>query len=67
MAKRIGGREITESYAVFGVEYDEEGEIRFFQVVDQDEAVALARLLEGHVLRKDIFETDWTRVNGPVR
>jgi hypothetical protein len=59
MAKRINDQEITEEYYEYGVEYSEEGERAFFGCVDEDEARALARLLQGDICVKHVYETDW--------
>lgn len=56
---KINGREIAEEYCEFGVEYEEQGETCFVVCVDEDEARALARLLEGDVHVKTIYETAW--------
>jgi hypothetical protein len=59
VAKRVNDREITEEYCEYGVEYPEEGELAFFGCVDEDEARALARLLQGVIHVKHVYETDW--------
>jgi hypothetical protein len=59
VAKRVGDREIAEEYCEYGVEYVEAGQSTFFGCVDEDEARALARLLQGVIHVKHVYETDW--------
>jgi K+/H+ antiporter YhaU regulatory subunit KhtT len=63
VAKRVNNREIAEEFCEYGVEYAEEDQTCFVVCVDEDEAHSLARLLEGVVHVKHVYETDWAIVS----